>query len=147
VRVIQPRYYTSDGRLRPIEAWAIYAAFAPIGDGTTLIKVGISQSPLRRIYDVHCGSPFPVKEALWMHVGTKSQALIAERFAHARMAEKKTRGEWLRFTLTDLADKRLFHDSMKGAMHRAISKPPKWNRTTLAQVVETLGIKWGGFAP
>lgn len=124
-----------------MESWAIYCAFCPMTPTSTLVKVGISLAPIQRLFQVHCGSPFALKEALWMYVGTKRQALIAERFAHRMMMAKKTRGEWLQFDLTAEADKRLFHDTMHGALHRAVSKDPSWNRVTLSQVKEALGIE------
>jgi hypothetical protein len=133
--------FDRDGRLRTLEHWALYAAFAHSGSGG-LIKVGISQSVLKRIYDVHCGSPYPIEAALWTHVGSKRQAISAEKTIKRRLAEMRTRGEWFGVDFSDKTQKEFFHATCKAAYMRATAKPLSWNRTSIPSIREALGIKW-----
>lgn len=133
--------FMRDGMLR-MEAWALYVAFAPMDSRMTLVKVGISQNPFDRVYSVHCGSPFPVKRALWQYVGNKSAAHRAEKCALSCMAEKKTRGEWLLFQMDNPEDKELFHDSMRRSIRRATGKPPEWKEMDIKAAFAERGKSW-----
>lgn len=125
-----------------LEAFAIYAAFAPIEGDDCLVKIGLSSKPLDRIYEIHCSSPFPVKRAVWMYVGTSKQARCAERIALIGMKEKSTRGEWVRLNTGSAEDKALFTECMTRAAWRASKTRLKWNHTDIPAIMEALKIKW-----
>lgn len=141
--IVKIEQYGSNGRLKMgLDCWAVYAAFANPRGEKGLVKVGMTTRPLRRIHEVHCGSPYGIEVALWSLVGAKRQALSVERTIHNRLADKKTRGEWFEFDFADPADKELFHAVTKAAYARATGKPLKWSRVSMAQVRESLGVDW-----
>jgi len=130
------------GRQTGIQNWAVYMAFAPMDKQFTLIKIGISEIPLRRIFEVHCGSPFPIKVALWQHVGFKNRALTAEAEILRDLSAYSTRGEWLKMEMKSAEHKKLFHDVSDKAIARATAQKPKWKKTTIPAIKEILNINW-----
>lgn len=141
--IIRIDQYTSDGRLRSgYDYWAIYAAFAPVRSDRAMAKVGISSCPLRRAYQIHCGSPYPLEVVLWAWVGSKRRALSVERAIHARLSEKRTRGEWFEFDTASQEDKALFHAVSKAAYARATGSMLKWTRNSIEQIQEAANLDW-----
>lgn len=134
--------FTSDGRLR-LEAFALYAAFAPIDARTTLVKIGISQNPFERVFEVHCGSPFPITKALWQHVGNRASALKCERTVLQLMSAKKTRGEWLKLEIDSAEDKALFNDSIRRAVLGATKRASAWKEIDLKAAFGKESRQWG----
>lgn len=133
-------HYDDQGQMLKMESWCLYAAFTIPGDGKTLVKVGISQAPFRRIYEVHTGSGYPVEAALWTHVGNKRQSLSIERAVRARLPEHHTRGEWYEFDMTDPEHKGRFHAVCKAAFMRATGRKLTWRKTNMDQVREMIGV-------
>lgn len=132
VRVDQ---YRSDGRFKLGTAgWTLYAAFTEMPDGQGLVKIGISTVPLNRLYSVHCNSPFPIGMALWTHVGTKAQAMRAEKYLKRRFAARQTRGEWFTFDLASAEDKEDFHRTCRTAYARVTGELLAWRKVSLEQI-------------
>lgn len=134
------KHFDSQGRLRNLADWCVYAAFAQIPGSGGIVKVGISQSPLRRIYEVHCGSPFGIEAAMWAHVGEKRRALSIERSIKHRFAGNRTRGEWYCFDFASETDKKFFHATFHRAYMRATGQPLEWRKTTIAKIREVIEV-------
>jgi hypothetical protein len=134
------KHFDSQGRLRNLSDWCIYSAFANLPDGGGIVKVGISQSPLRRIYNVHCGSPFEIEAALWAHVGTKESALSIERSVKYRFASHRTRGEWFSFDFASQDEKQFFHATFHRAYMRTTGRRLAWRKTTIEKIKEVLEV-------
>jgi hypothetical protein len=122
--------------------WAVYLAFAPMDKQFTLIKVGVSEVPLRRIYEVHVGCPFPIKAALWQYVGFKNRALSAEAAILKKLQQYSTRGEWLKMEMRSAEHKRHFHSIAGAAISAATGQAAKWNKTSIPAIEAALGIDW-----
>lgn len=123
-----------------VDGFCIYAAFAPIDDNFAYIKVGISTTPLARIYTIHCNNAEPIDAALWAHVGSKAAALSVEKRIHRQLAAYKTRGEWLRMKLDDPQQKQIFHATCRASFALATGRKIEWRKVTIEQVRKTLGI-------
>lgn len=132
--------FDEHGFTRKLESWCLYAAFTVPAEGKALVKVGISQLPFARIYQVHQGSGYPVQAALWVHAGTKRQGLTIERVIRARLAEYRTRGEWYEFDMTSPEHKEQFHSVCKVAYMRATGRKLEWRKTDMDQVREICGV-------
>lgn len=74
----------------------VYAFFFQNGDDVH-VKVGESTKPYRRLADIVHGSPFPVSQAVFCHIGGKSLARSFEETIRAEMGDRRTRGEWYVF--------------------------------------------------
>lgn len=98
--------YDEHGRARNWDAdWCIYAAFAEPGDGTVLVKIGISARIYDRLVSLRTACPFTIDPALWSFTGSRSAARAIERDIHLSFANRRTSGEWFRFSLTRTKDK------------------------------------------
>lgn len=82
----------------PAGAWAVYVAHFPSPFGL-FVKVGISETPVTRLWGVHCNSPFPLERFTWSWVRCKATAVAAERTMREAHEAERTRGEWYRFDL------------------------------------------------
>jgi hypothetical protein len=96
--------------------------------------------PMRRIYEVHCSSPFPIEMALWAHVGSKRNAMSAERRIHSQLSDYRERGEWFRMSLGSPEHKAKFHAVCKVAVARATGRQLKWRKVSMDDVRSTLGV-------
>lgn len=74
--------------------FCVYAAFAPLDQRATFLKVGLAAEPIRRICSIQYASPLPVQYAQWAHVGTRKEALRVERLIQDSLSAFNTRGEW-----------------------------------------------------
>lgn len=117
-----------------IHAVFLYAACTEEG----FVKVGISRTPFERIYDIHCGSPSPVRAAQWVWVGSLQCGREMERRIAKEWASRNTRGEWYRFDYALPQDKRDFHDTLSAVFEVVAGFPPKWERLGPERVVELL---------
>jgi len=140
--IVRLDQYRSDGRLKlSLAGWSLYAALTEMPSGDGLVKIGISTSPLQRLYSVHCGSPFPVGMAVWAYVGTKSQAMRAENRLKRRFAERQTRGEWFTFDFSSPADKEEFHSACRAAYAKATGRLLEWRKVSLEQMQIASSLK------
>ena len=67
--------YDRNGRLAiysEVDTYAVYVACFPA-------DYGMSRAPVRRLFDVHCGSPFPLAGFSWAWVGRGDDACIFEK--------------------------------------------------------------------
>ena len=117
----------------PAGAWAVYVAHFPSPYGL-FVKVGISETPVTRVWGVHCNSPFPLERFVWSWVQSRVAAVAAERVMREVHAEARTRGEWFRF---DLPGEEV--DAMIQELLRPLESPGRrfnWKPGTLQDVLE-----------
>ena len=91
--------YDHTGRLMiysEVDTYAVYVASFPTDFGL-FVKIGMSRAPVRRLFDVHCNSPFPLSTFSWAWVGRGDVARVFEKHAQLRYDQQRTRGEWFRF--------------------------------------------------
>ncbi|WP_414554757.1 GIY-YIG nuclease family protein [Stenotrophomonas forensis] len=117
-----------------IHAVFVYAACTEDG----FVKVGISRTPYDRIYQVHCGSPSPVKAAQWVWVGSLKKGREIERRIRKEWDARHCRGEWYRFDYSKGEDKRDFHDTLGAVVEVVTGVAPEWNRLGPAKVAELI---------
>lgn len=127
--------YDGDGRLRKdFDTWFLYAAFTRPAKTDALVKIGITKVPLDRLFEIHSTSPFPVEVALWVEVGGNSLVRKLEASIGKALAARNTRGEWFRFDLTKVDDKREFHDVMRAQFQSHTGRPLVWKKSNLDQI-------------
>lgn len=117
-----------------IHAVFVYAACTEDG----YVKVGISRTPFERIYQIHCGSPSPVRAAQWVWIGSLQSGQEIEKRIRKEWASRHTRGEWYQFDYSDAADKRDFHDTLGAVVEVVTGKVPEWKRLGPSQVAELI---------
>ena len=100
----------------------VYAAFAEFED-KILVKVGRSVTPLKRVKDVSFSSPFPIKQAVFSHVGSKKRAAKFERLVAAKFVDFRTRGEWYMFKPEDA---KIFKIAMRRCFASVTARQLKW---------------------
>lgn len=127
---------TRDFRLieQSIHSVFLYAACTEAG----FVKVGISGTPFERLYQIHCGSPSPVRAAQWVWIGSINIARDLERTIRREWAARNTRGEWYQFDYSKPQDKADFHDTLSAAVEAATGKPPAWERLGPAKMEEVM---------
>lgn len=134
-------FYDRNGRMRHlVEGWFLYAAFIRPSTDESLVKIGISTKPFERLFSIHSGAPFPVEVALWTEVGSTSVTRRLEAEVKRALADRNTRGEWFRFDLTSVADKRAFHDTLNEAYLRHTGKVLQWQKTSGEQIRAYAGV-------
>ncbi len=76
--------------------WFIYVAQFGMGEGESVVKIGISETPMYRIA-THSGQcPFPITQAWFAPCSNMRGALRLERKSLAIMKEIRLNGEWVR---------------------------------------------------
>lgn len=101
--------YDERGRARNWDAdWCIYAAFAEPGDGTVLVKIGISTRIYDRLLGLRTACPYTIDPALWSFTGSKAAARSIELDIHRAFVNRRTSGEWFRFDMSSAKDKEEF---------------------------------------
>lgn len=113
--------------------WFLYTAYAPLDSETVLVKVGISSIPYQRLASIYCNCPFPISYAAFTAVGSKRDALAAERAILQSFAEHKTRGEWLKLGC-DEATKKRFAAVTATTVTAITKKPVEWRRVKPEQI-------------
>jgi hypothetical protein len=127
------KIYNKQGLISP-DPWCIYAAFSPISDDETYIKIGISTDPLQR------GSPTPIKVVLWAYVGKKTHVYAIERRVHRLLADYRTRGEWFAMDLRSPEHKQAFHGTCKKIFAMVTGKQLVWRKNTMEEIMEAKGV-------
>jgi hypothetical protein len=127
-------------------AHAIHAVFlyaACTEDG--FVKVGISRTPFERLYQIHCGSPSPVRAAQWVYVGSLNKGREIEKRVRKEWNSRHTRGEWYRFDYSQESEKRDFHDTLSAVYEVVTNIAPVWEKLGPAKMEEL--IKAGNAIP
>ncbi len=119
---------------RSIHSVFLYAACTADG----YVKVGISGAPYERLYQIHCGSPSPVRAAQWVWIGSINLARDIEKKIRKEWEARHCRGEWYRFDYSKPEDKRDFHDTLSAVVEVIIGKAPEWERLKPEKVAEML---------
>lgn len=100
----------------------IYAFFFENGDDVH-VKIGQSTRPYRRLAEIVHGSPFPVSQAVYCHIGGKLLARsFEERVRHA-LKDRRTRGEWYVF---DKVEGRAFSAIIQATFTKCTGRDLKW---------------------
>jgi hypothetical protein len=123
-----------DAVTQAIHSVFVYAACTEDG----FVKVGISRTPYHRIYQIHCGSPSPVRAAQWVWVGSLNFGRRIEQKVRKEWRSRHTRGEWYRFDYSDPADKRDFHDTLGAVVQAVTGKAPEWNKLNSQAMAELI---------
>lgn len=117
-----------------MDAVFLYAACTVDG----FVKVGISRTPYKRIYAIHCNSPSPVRAAQWVWVGSLALGRQIERLVKVDWADRNTRGEWYRFDYSQPADKAAFHDTLAAMFEVVTGEKPAWEKLGPEKIGELL---------
>jgi hypothetical protein len=112
----------------------VYAACTEDG----FVKVGVSRTPFDRIYQIHCGSPSPVRAAQWVYIGSIQKGREIEKRVRKEWDARHTRGEWYRFDYSIEADKRDFHDTLGAVVEVVTGIKPAWEKLGPSKVVELI---------
>lgn len=104
---------------------AVFLYVACTAEG--FVKVGISRVPAERLYDVHCGSPSPIKAIQWVWIGSLKAGRDLEAQIRREWKDRNSRGEWYRFDYSKPEDKREFHDTLAAVLEVAGVTAP-WTR-------------------
>lgn len=105
----------------------VYAFFFVNGESIH-IKVGQSVSPYKRLQEILHGSPFPVQEAIFCHIGSKSMAYAFESYVRHALNHRRTRGEWYLFTKQDAAE---FRSTVAEAYRGCSGRELKWSKVNM----------------
>lgn len=116
----------------------VYAAFAEF-EGKILVKVGRSVTPLKRVRDVSISSPFPIKQAVFSHIGSKKRAATFERMVAAKFVDFRTRGEWYMFKPEDAE---IFKIGMRRCFASVASRQLKWALIDMAKLRDEHFSHW-----
>lgn len=102
----------------------VYAACTEAG----YVKVGISGAPLERVYQIHLGSPSPVKAAQWVYIGSFQNGRKVEKLIKQQWKSRNSRGEWYLFDYSIQADKQDFHDTLAAVIEVVTGSKPQWEK-------------------
>ncbi len=116
------------------EATFVYLAFCPLGDGTMFVKVGISITPLTRMFQVHAASPIGVRRFKFVCVGNQSQARRAESQVLKTFQPHITRGEWLRVPVSKGMVSGLVKEASMAAFKHSGGRAMPWRSLNPIQV-------------
>ncbi len=111
-------------------AWFLYAALADTRRAEFVVKVGVSTVPLKRMADIHMGSPYPIVAGMWALVGGRSKAMKAESRVKKAFSDRRTRGEWFEFDSTNPADRERFNRTMRTMAEIEAGRPVQFQRVT-----------------
>lgn len=104
--------------------WCLYLYAALVPDGTTAIKIGISNNPYRRVGQLNNGMPFDAI-MLWDFCRSRSACTKTERMLHKTFRARHMRGEWFRFE-NSKADKSIFHARLNAVFEELNGRVPDW---------------------
>lgn len=96
--------------------WHLYAAYAPLGDGQCLVKIGMTASPDERIATLYQVAQVRIVFFRLWHIGRRSKARLAEMTAHESLRQRKSHGEWFMFETDNPTHKA----ELKDALHKAV---------------------------
>jgi len=135
--------FDAEGRIRNWDAdWCVYTAFAEPGDGTVLVKVGLSGGIYDRALSLCTACPYRIDPILWARTGSQSAARLIERRMHAEFRARRTSGEWFRFDMRSPADKAEFKAVALGAFAaHSRTGVPEWKTITKDQLREYGSMK------
>jgi hypothetical protein len=126
--------FDSEGRVRDIPGWHLYAAFFFSPQQQAYVKVGISSIPYQRISALLTACPFRFAQAIFTPMGERRSAAKAESAVHDLLEPFGTRGEWFAMNLSDAAHKDAFHRAMRLAIGAETGRPPNWRQITPEQL-------------
>lgn len=126
--------YDQEGRVKPLDAWFFYAALFTDGPSQAYVKLGISTIPFSRANTLITGCPFQLDTLLFDRVGDRSRAAQLEAACKRIFADRRTRGEWYKFAITEPADKDAFHKGLRAAFFSVIGRGPVWRSASRRQV-------------
>jgi hypothetical protein len=119
-------HQNQDFRMIAQSIHSVFLYAACTADG--FVKIGISGAPFERLYQIHCGSPSPVRAAQWVWVGSITKAREIERTMRKEWAARHSRGEWYRFDYAKPEDKADFHNTLSAVVEVVTGKAPTWER-------------------
>lgn len=91
-------------------------------DDSFYIKVGISDRPTKRLYELVNNCALKALTFSWCHIYSRVIARQIERRMHVRLREWQTKGEWFRFTAEE---KNSRFSARRNAVLREF-KTPSW---------------------
>jgi hypothetical protein len=96
-------------------------AFLCEHEGRAIIKIGISDTPSRRLATIRSGCPFRHLNSVTINVYTRKAALEIESALLTEFKKWKTHGEWLSFSMEE---KPVFNTKLREVLERF--KKPGW---------------------
>lgn len=113
--------------------YCVYAMVCRDGDGPIYVKFGHSGSIMARLGQLRVSCPIPAKWFAYIYVGSKERARGLEKDLHKRFLDRRVTGEWFKFDLDSLEDKKEFNEGSSEAISRSLGRAFKgwWKKISV----------------
>lgn len=120
-------------------SYFLYALFCEDGGGPGYVKIGYTQRIGRRISSLRTSSPIPAKMLATVEIGASEiRAKQIESALHQRFADRKSTGEWFRFSFGDPQHRQLFNASCREVFRSHIGPDYPWWSTMSIEAMDRL---------
>jgi len=124
--------FNSDGRIR---GSFVYMMLCQDDNGPAYIKIGHSDSPLRRFLNLRQGCGVTPRVFSFVNLRTRKAACNLERALLKGFAHWKTRGEWIKVAISEKSEfNKIWQEIFE--LHAEKGRPLRWNQLSAKVLVQ-----------
>jgi len=122
-----------------MKVWSVYIMAAPLRDGFSFFKVGITSNIPKRLSSVQCGCPLKITTLWAITLWGNGSAQNLESLLHEKLSAYRTHGEWFGMETDNEAHK----SAMRGAMDFAVEytrqvRDGGWRKYSINEIREMI---------